>query len=133
LAAELDEGIIYGQGELLILADDDEFVRESHRDALVQLGYRVLSAADGQQALDMYQDCPQVALVICDVVMPNLDGMTAGRKMRDINADLPLLYMSGYADKTEKHGNLPEGAEILNKPASIELLSRKVAKLLHHR
>lgn len=129
------EGLAYGQGELLILADDDDFVRDSHKDALIQLGYRVLPVADGQQAVDTFRECPQVALVICDIVMPNLDGVTAGRLMRDINPDLPLLYLSGYADRTdrEKLADLPPGAEILKKPANIEQLSQKVARLLRQR
>lgn len=130
---ETDEGLVGGLGELLILADDDAFVRDSHKDALIQLGYRVLPVADGQQALDTFQGCPQVALVISDIVMPNLDGVTAGRMMREINPDLPLLFMSGYADRAEHSKDLPTGAEILKKPASIEQLSQKVARLLRHR
>ena len=133
LVAEVDESLVYGQGELLILADDDVFIRDSHKDALIQLGYRVLPVADGQQAIDTFQAQPQVALVISDIVMPNLDGVTAGRMMRKINTNLPLLFMSGYADKVEGRKSLPKGAEILKKPASIEQLSQVVARLLRHR
>ncbi len=124
--------LTYGHGELLILADDDAFVRESHKDALVQLGYRVIPVADGQQAVDTFRATPTVALVISDIVMPNLDGVTAGRMMRDIDPDLPLLYMTGYADRSEAAEDLPAGADVLKKPANIEQLSEAVALLLKH-
>lgn len=128
--AEVAPQLVYGRGELLILADDDAFVRESHKDALVQLGYRVIPVADGQQALDVYQANQQVALVISDIVMPTLDGLVAARMMRKINNDLPLLFMTGYADRAESAAELPAGAAIIKKPADIEQLSQKVAFLL---
>ncbi len=125
-----EEGLVYGQGELLILADDDAFVRDSHKDVLIQLGYRVLAVADGQQAVETFQHQPQVALVISDIVMPNLDGVAAGQLMRKVNPQLPLLFISGYAEKVEDRKALPKDAEILKKPASIERLSQAVARLL---
>ncbi len=128
-----DDGLVFGHGEVVILADDDSFVRDSHQDALEHLGYRVLPAADGQQALETFRSTPEVALAICDIVMPVLDGITAGEKMRELNSALPLLYMSGYADKVEYRDSLPEGAEILDKPVTVEQLSQRVAALLNQK
>jgi|GEM_PF-1626428 len=126
------QGLISGQGELLILADDDAFIRESYKDALIQLGYRVIAVADGRQAVDAYRSCPQVALVISDIVMPELDGISAGQMVRETDAALPLLYMTGYADKADRSKLLPAGAKIIKKPVTIQQLSQEIARLLGH-
>jgi len=125
-------GLVLGQGELLILADDDDFVRDSHKDALIQLGYRVIPVADGLQAVDACRNFPEAALAISDIVMPELDGISAGHQMRELNPDLPLIYMTGYAEKAEDFSRLPKNAKILKKPATIEQLSQMVARLLGH-
>ncbi len=120
----------YGQGELILLADDDSFVRDSHQEALVQLGYRVLAAADGIQALEALDNFPQIELAILDVVMPNLDGVSAGAQMRSNRPELPILYMTGYAERLDRQQALPAEAEVLTKPATMAELSQKIAQLL---
>ena len=124
------EKLEYGQGELLLLADDDAFVRDSHKDVLVQLGYRVLAVADGQQALEALEASPQVVLAILDVAMPKLDGISAAQQMRQLRPDLPVLFMTGYADRVLARQTLPDDAEMLSKPASMPELSRRVQRLL---
>jgi CheY-like chemotaxis protein len=124
------EKLEYGQGELLLLADDDAFVRDSHKDVLVQLGYRVLAVADGQQALEALEASPQVVLAILDVAMPKLDGISAAQQMRQLRPELPVLFMTGYADRVLARQTLPDEAEMLNKPASMPELSRRVQRLL---
>ncbi len=120
----------YGQGELILLADDDDFVRDTHQEVLVQLGYRVLAVSDGIQALEAFEACSQIAMVILDVVMPNLDGVSAGEQIKKQNPQLPLLYMTGYADRLDSQQALPADAEVLNKPATMTELSQKVSRLL---
>jgi CheY-like chemotaxis protein len=124
------EELEYGQGELLLLADDDVFVRDSHKDVLVQLGYRVLAVADGQQAVEAFSEYPQVVMAILDVAMPKLDGISAAEQMRQLRPELPVLFMSGYADRVLAKQTLPADAELLHKPASMPELSRRVQRLL---
>ncbi len=124
------EDLEYGQGELLLLADDDDFVRDSHKDVLVQLGYRVLAVADGRQALEAFAEYPQVVMAILDVAMPKLDGISAAQQMRQIRPELPVLFMTGYADRVLTKQTLPADAEMLNKPAAMPELSRRVHRLL---
>ena len=126
----LREDLEYGQGELLLLADDDAFVRDSHKDVLVQLGYRVLAVADGRQALEAFTEYPQVVMAILDVAMPKLDGVSAAQQMRQIRPELPVLFMTGYADRVLAKQSLPDDAELLNKPAGMPELSRRVHRLL---
>lgn len=120
----------YGQGELILLADDDDFVRETHQEVLVQLGYRVLAVSDGIQAFEAFEACPQLAMAILDVVMPNLDGVSAGQQMLESNPELPVLYMTGYAEKLDEQQALPAEAEVLTKPATMAELSQKIHRLL---
>ncbi len=124
------EELEYGQGELLLLADDDDFVRDSHKDVLVQLGYRVLAVADGRQAVEAFSEYPQVVMAILDVAMPKLDGISAAQQMRQLRPELPVLFMTGYADRVLAKQALPDDAELLHKPASMPELSRRVQRLL---
>jgi signal transduction histidine kinase/ActR/RegA family two-component response regulator len=124
------EELVYGQGELLLLADDDVFVRDSHKDVLVQLGYRVLAVADGCQAVEAFTEYPQVVMAILDVTMPKLDGVAAAQQMRQIRPELPVLFLTGYADRVLAKQTLPAEAEMLYKPASMPELSRRVQRLL---
>ena len=89
-----------------------------------------MTAADGQEAVTQFSSNDDVALVICDIVMPIMDGISAGQKMRELCPSLPLLFLSGYAKKVTLVDTLPAGAEILSKPVSIEQLSHKIADLL---
>ncbi len=120
----------YGRGELLLLADDDSFVRESHKEVLTQLGYRVLAVSDGRQAVEAYQEYPQICMAILDVAMPVLDGISAASELQQLDPQLPILFMTGYADRNMARQALPEEAEVLQKPASMPELSSRVHKLL---
>ena len=115
--------------ETILLAEDHESIREMSRQALLSMGYRVLSACDGQEALKLCShETP--ALAILDVIMPKLGGPGTAASLLKMFPDLPVVFTSGYsADASE----LPvEGAKAryLQKPYSPTTLRRLVRETL---
>jgi PAS domain S-box-containing protein len=114
--------------ETILLAEDHEPIREMARQTLVSLGYRVLSASDGEEALRLCQD-DVPALAILDVIMPRLGGPAAADKLRALFDQLPVLFTSGYSQDSEAlSGASP--AHYLQKPYSPTTLGRIVREIL---
>ena len=82
---------------------------------LAQEGYRVLEAANGQEALDLLERCDgEVRLVLSDLSMPTFDGRRLGDRLREWKPDLPLLFMSGYGeDDVTRRGLLVPGSPFI--------------------
>jgi len=115
--------------ETVLLADDHESIREMSRQALTSLGYRVLCAADGEEALRLCeQQSPQVAVL--DVVMPRMGGTAAAEKLLERFPGLPVIFTSGYSrDRDERTAKLSQAA-YLQKPYSPTNLGRLVREVL---
>jgi two-component system cell cycle sensor histidine kinase/response regulator CckA len=114
--------------ETVLLAEDHDSVREMSRQTLVGLGYRVLSARDGEEALRLC-DNEQPDLAILDVIMPKLGGPATATKLTARFAELRVLFTSGYSAESEE---IPEGARrrYLQKPYSPTTLARLVRQIL---
>lgn len=111
-----------GAGELLLVVDDDPSLRQTTGDQLRGLGYRTLTAANGQQALALLEREPNVELLYTDLVMPGaLDGIALARETLARYPELPVLLTSAESPEGEA---LP--AELLNKPVPLERLARAV-------
>jgi CheY-like chemotaxis protein len=78
----------------ILLVDDDEFVREIFHRILVQAGYEVEDALNGEDALRVYASRPS-DVVIADIVMPGMDGIEMVRDLRRLHADVKIIAMSG--------------------------------------
>ena len=115
--------------ETVLLADDHESIREMARQTLASLGYRVLCAADGEEALRLCeQNRPQLAVL--DVVMPKMGGCAAGEKLLERFPALKIIFTSGYSrDRDQRTANL-EQASYLQKPYSPTSLGRLVRDVL---
>jgi two-component system, cell cycle sensor histidine kinase and response regulator CckA len=112
--------------ETLLLAEDHDSIREIARQTLVKLGYRVLSAVDGEEALQLCEtETP--ALAILDLVMPNMGGLETSAKLAERFVNLPVLFTSGYSQ--ESRGGEIAG-RFLQKPYSTTNLSRMVREIL---
>ncbi|MDQ6951322.1 MAG: response regulator [Mariprofundales bacterium] len=94
---QLSKEVIPGRGETILVADDESAVREMMQELLTSMGYPVLLAQNGQQALELFHlHRHAIALVILDVVMPEMSGPDAYRQMQQTYADLPVIFASGY-------------------------------------
>jgi CheY-like chemotaxis protein len=115
--------------ETVLIADDHESIREMARQTLASLGYRVLCAADGEEALRLCeQNTPQIAVL--DVVMPRLGGTATADKLLVRFPELRVIFTSGYSrDRDERTANLSQ-ASYLQKPYSPTSLGRLVRDIL---
>jgi two-component system cell cycle sensor histidine kinase/response regulator CckA len=112
--------------ETLLLAEDHDAIREMARQTLVNLGYRVLSAVDGEEALRLCES-ETPALAILDLVMPKLGGQEAAAKLVERFGKLPILFTSGYSQESR---GLEATGRYLRKPYSPSNLSRMVREIL---
>jgi two-component system, cell cycle sensor histidine kinase and response regulator CckA len=115
--------------ETILIAEDHESVREMARQTLASLGYRVLSAADGEEALRLCgEDTPAIAIL--DVVMPKLWGVATAQKLTANFRGLPILFTSGYSQDSENVGAAGKNTHYLQKPYSPMALGRQVREIL---
>jgi two-component system cell cycle sensor histidine kinase/response regulator CckA len=120
---------LWGTGTVLLVEDED-MVRAVAERALTRQGYTVLTAENGEAALELLEDCDQPDLVISDVVMPSMDGPTMVRHVRERYPDIPILFMSGYAEEQlRKSIDLPNVA-FLPKPFSVQQLAEAARDIL---
>lgn len=115
--------------ETILLADDHESIREMARQTLVSLGYRVLSAGDGVEALRLCEN-EKPTLAILDVVMPKLGGPATAEKLMEKYGPVPIIFTSGYSQDSESFAVTPEHAQYLQKPYSPTILGSLVREVL---
>lgn len=115
--------------ETVLLADDHESIREMARQTLMSLGYRVLSAVDGEEALRLCE-AEKPALAILDVVMPKMGGLEAAEKLQARYGKLPILFASGYSQDSESMASGTNHARYLQKPYSPTTLGCLVREIL---
>lgn len=127
----VDTGMVGGD-ETILVVEDDGLVRETLIAQLKDLGYRVLDAAAGPQALEILHAVPDIDLLFTDVVMPGgLDGGQLADAARVMRPDLRVLFTSGYAEHPiVKNRRLARGVELLPKPYRRNEVAAKVRKVL---
>jgi len=125
------DSMIKGHGEVVLVADDEEIVRDMTRDTLEMLGYHVITAKDGQQALDIFSERrAEISLVILDVIMPKLGGVDAASAMRGIQSDAAILFITGYNEDRSLGNWIAAGETMIMKPFTIHEFSQRVAQTL---
>jgi two-component system, cell cycle sensor histidine kinase and response regulator CckA len=121
-----------GRGELILLVDDEENIREVSRAALERAGYRVLTAADGTEAIAMYvENRDEIALVVSDISMPIMDGPATIRALRKLDPAVKVVAMSGLMnpEQTAEIGKLGVDAS-LSKPFTAQTLHETIGSIL---
>ena len=123
---------VIGGSEMVLVAEDDEAVRETVVSLLNDLGYRVLKAKDAQSALSIIESGMPIDLLFTDVVMPGtLKSTELARKARERIPHLAVLFTSGYSQNAITNaGRLDENVELLSKPYSRDALARKIRHVL---
>jgi CheY-like chemotaxis protein len=118
------------QPQKILVVDDDEGVRDIAVSMLGTLGYEVLFAANGNEALSHLRKDPSIRLLFTDVVMPGMDGFELAHRAKEFRAELPVIYTSGY-------NNVPRWGEhglgygpLIPKPWPGNELLEQVAKAL---
>jgi two-component system, cell cycle sensor histidine kinase and response regulator CckA len=121
-----------GGSETVLLVEDDDAVRESSAEFLSSVGYRVLSATDGEQALGVASTHGgKIDVLISDVVMPRLNGAELATSLTALQPDLRVLFVSGHTESTLRRKGIERGADVLQKPYPLGLLAKTLREKLH--
>jgi two-component system, cell cycle sensor histidine kinase and response regulator CckA len=120
---------LWGSGTILVVEDED-MVRNVAERALARHGYTVLTAAHGEEALEVLAANGEIDLLVSDVVMPTMDGPTLVRHARERFPDLPILFMSGYAEEQLRKSIDLDRVHFLPKPFSVKQLAEAVRDVL---
>ena len=119
--------------ETVLLVEDEPLVRELARNILHEQGYTVLAAANGAEAWRVLQGAigATIALLITDVVMPQMGGEALAEQVRRVYPSIKVLFVSGYAtDSIVHHGRLKPGTNFLSKPFTRAAFAHKVREVL---
>lgn len=116
----------------VLVAEDDPFVRAYAIGCLEGLGYQVVPAANGREALVKLAECAEIDVLFTDIVMPGgMNGVELARHAHQLRPTIRVLFTSGYAIETlAANGRLPSGAAILHKPYRQAELARRLVEVL---
>lgn len=131
-AAAAQTDLPLGNGELILVVDDEESIREITRGTLETFGYKVLTASDGTEALALYADKKnEIAAVLTDMVMPFMDGPATIRALQRMNPKVRIVAASGLGTGHHAGEGALEGVSVfLNKPYTAEKLLKTLAEVL---
>jgi PAS domain S-box-containing protein len=120
-----------GQGETILVVEDDATVRVIITDVLEELGYVVFSAPDARAAIPMLQSNQSIHLMVSDVVLPHINGRKLAEIARTTLPALKVLFVSGYAEAATLRADfLDSGMDMLTKPFALDVLGAKVRMLI---
>lgn len=121
-----------GGTETILLAEDDDAIRDLHRTILEEHGYAVIEAIDGREALEKFIGQQSlVDLLMTDVIMPNMDGKSLYEEIRSIRPDVRVLFMSGYStDVLNGRGLIDGDVDFLSKPVLPSELLKRLRQIL---
>jgi len=130
-AADLDITPPRGEGETVLVVEDDASVRMLVVDVLKELGYRVIEAIDGSEALPVIEGKSRIDLLISDVGLPGLNGRQLAEIAMTARPSLKVLFITGYAATAASRADfLAPGMEMITKPFAIDDLAQKVREIV---
>ncbi|MFA8387867.1 MAG: ATP-binding protein [Pelagibaca sp.] len=125
------QAIVVGT-EIILIVEDDELVRQHVCATLLELGYRVVEAANGPQAIEILKQTLDVDLLFTDIILPGgMNGRALADAAQAVRPELKVLFTSGYTEDTIiQHGRLDPEVELLSKPYRRSQLAEKLRKVL---
>ena len=123
---------VVGGKEVILVVEDDELVRQNVRENLLDLGYQVIEASDGPEALERLDQTPGVDLLFTDIILPGgMNGRVLADAARVVRPGLKVLFTSGYTeDAILRHGRLDPEVELLGKPYRRAQLAEKIRAVM---
>ena len=121
-----------GHGEVILIVEDEDGIREVASRILTRRGYRVLAAAGGQEAVEIAREHPgRIDLLMTDVIMPRMLGTEVALRVSAERPHVRVMFMSGYAQSVlDANGSVPDGVVLLEKPFTEQNLLAKVREAL---
>jgi two-component system, cell cycle sensor histidine kinase and response regulator CckA len=123
---------LMGGAETILLIDDEKIIIDVGRTMLEKLGYRVIVANGGEQAIDIVQQMDEaISLIILDMMMPGMDGGKTFDRIREIEPTIPVLLSSGYSLNGKATGIIQRGCNgFIQKPFNLSELSQKIRRII---
>jgi signal transduction histidine kinase/CheY-like chemotaxis protein len=123
---------ISGTGTILFV-DDEKMIIDVGQAILKKLGYNVITATGGHEAIDVYEkNWDKIDLVVLDMIMPDMNGSEVFDRIREINPDVKVMLSSGYALNDQAAGIMEKGCNgFIQKPFNVNKLSVKINEILH--
>ena len=116
----------------ILLAEDDDSMRDFLAKALKRAGHEVISCADGDEGLSVFEGQPDgFDLLLTDIVMPGIDGIELARRAAELDPDIKIMFITGFAAVAlNSDSEAPKNAKVLAKPVHLRELVSEVSKLL---
>jgi len=128
---EVTAHVLAGQGEIILVVEDEERVRGLCQRILKSLGYRVLTAANGREALEVYRSAERTDLVLTDMIMPEMGGKELIRELRKANPHLKIVAMTGYVLAEDLQQLREEGTlDVVHKALDTSTLTQAIRHAL---
>jgi CheY-like chemotaxis protein len=121
--------------ETLLLVDDEDIVIETGRELLTHLGYKVITAQNGDDALSIYSSrLKEIDLVIFDMIMPGMNGNELFVRLKQINSEVKTILSSGYSINGQAEDIMAQGCNgFIQKPFSMQQISLKIREIIDFR
>jgi len=125
------ENVLRGT-ETILLVDDEDMIIQVGQDMIESLGYEILTAKNGKEAVEIYEkNIEKIDMVILDIIMPVMDGGETYDKLKKINPDIKVLLSSGYGINGQATEILDRGCNgFIQKPFNMRALSKKIRDIL---
>jgi two-component system cell cycle response regulator CpdR len=115
---------------IILLAEDDDSMRSFLERALTKAGYEVIAFANGMEAHARLREEP-FTLLLTDIVMPQMDGIELARRASELDPDIKIMFITGFAAVTlNTNSRPPKDARVLSKPFHLKDLVREIDRLL---
>ncbi len=125
----LSSTIIHGRGEVILFVDDAAVLRDAAREILELIGYSVLTASNGSEAIETFiANKDSISLIIMDVVMPEMGGVEAALAIKAISDEAKIIFCTGYNKKEVLNNSSLMEIPVITKPYSIDVLSRIISE-----
>lgn len=132
LSTHGEEPLPQGRGELVLVVDDENFIREATRQTLESFGYRVMTAADGNEAIERFSaHGPEIEVVLTDMMMPDMDGTLTIQTLRLLDPEVRIIAASGIHRKPNPQGDpIFEPNAFLPKPFTADTLLKALHRVI---
>jgi two-component system cell cycle sensor histidine kinase/response regulator CckA len=120
-----------GNGRVILVVDDEEGIRNITKSVLEASGYKVFLASNGNEAVKVFSEhLNEIALVLTDMVMPEMDGISAVSAIRELNHDIKTIAVTAHVESAEYVDLLGEVDAVVRKPYDIDMLLQTIDRLL---
>lgn len=126
-----EEWAAAGSGELILVVEDEETVRNALTRTLATAGYRAVAAGSGEEALTMAQKISSVALALIDVILPGINGIECAQGLNALYPSLPIIFLTGYDNDVLASRGIT--ANVLHKPIQSPWLVQRIREVLEAR